>query len=73
MTNQIEIKKKKRIKKQFNGNINNCSLCRKSCILNVCVECMVTKQIKDPKLYDIYMDCQNNFDKWQNKKYIKEI
>ena len=66
------IKRKPRIKIKTTV-VNNCSICNKSCILRTCVECMVTKESKDPKLYELWMDCQNNFEKWQENKHIKFI
>ncbi len=72
MVKEIPIIKKKRNKVKTTV-VNNCSRCRKSCILRTCVECMVTKEIKDPKLYDLWMDCRNNFEVWKNKKIYKVI
>ena len=68
---KIPIVKRKRERTKFSGNINNCSKCKRACILRVCIECVITKEIKDPKLYEIYMDCKNNFDKWENENNTK--
>ena len=73
MVKEIPIIKRKVRSKIKTTVVSNCSLCNKSCILRTCAQCIITKQIKDPKLYDLYMDCQNNFEKWQEKKQIKVI